>query len=249
MQEATLLFAALFLPLFPLSMVFNQLHGRLRKAWLRALLLLVWPQCGLYLITVSGVPVADWIGIWALFTAAFYAYRAIALRELGLWAGFLATSCWALLWLSPSEGMALHLQALGFSLPLALLGLISGHIDRRFGAAHVHARLALATTAPRLATALVFAVLAVIATPLFPGFFTMLASVSAHAANVPAIAAGLIAIWFLWTWSGIRLLEGLLVGDDRKPRSRDLSMSSAWIYGLGLAGLAAAGVVTAGAQL
>ena len=90
-------FAALFLPLFPISMVFNQGFARLRDPWLRAFMLLIWPQIGVWIIGQAEGPIPDWFVVWALLTSGLYAFRALALREVGLWIGFLATSAWALL--------------------------------------------------------------------------------------------------------------------------------------------------------
>ena len=50
MPEPSWIVAGLFLPLFPLGMVFNVLFQRIRNAWLRALLLLAWPLAGLGLL-------------------------------------------------------------------------------------------------------------------------------------------------------------------------------------------------------
>ena len=94
------LLAGLFVPVFPLSMVFNRLFAATRNTWLRSLLLLLWPQIGLLLIGTAETDIPNWLLSLALFTSVFYAFRAIALREMGQWTSFLATSLWALLWVS-----------------------------------------------------------------------------------------------------------------------------------------------------
>ena len=47
MPELYFLLAGLFLPLFPLSMVFNALFNRLQHVALRGILLIGWPHIGL----------------------------------------------------------------------------------------------------------------------------------------------------------------------------------------------------------
>src|SRR5699024_701811 len=66
--------AGLFLPLFPLSMGFNALLGRVRNGLLRAVLLLAWPQIGLSLAFSASNEIPDWVLVVALFTAALYAF-------------------------------------------------------------------------------------------------------------------------------------------------------------------------------
>ena len=70
MSTLVYLLAGLFLPLFPLSMLFNLLYARVRNPAMRGLLLLVWPQVGLTIIFAFGLthsePGSNWILAWAL---------------------------------------------------------------------------------------------------------------------------------------------------------------------------------------
>lgn len=238
--------AALFLPLFPLSMVFNLGFTRLRHPISRALLLLIWPQIGLFLVAQAATPSPDWFVAWALLTAVLYAYRAIAVREVGLWIGFVATSAWALLWLAGGGMPVLHIQALAFSVPLVMLSLLTTHIERRFGAANTRLNLGLATLAPRYAGVFTVAMLAAVATPLFPNFFTMLATIATQTgsdgAGLPVVAMALATVWLLWSWSGVRLLQGMVVGGGREDGAEDMSVSLAWVYAAGFLILAGAGL-------
>ena len=137
MSEIWLLMAGLFLPLFPLSMVFNELFNRLGNGKLRSVLLLVWPQLGLAIVSATGVEIPGWILAWALLTALLYGFRALVLREVNLWAGFVATSAWAVLWPVIGDNSAglsgLVFYGLGFSVPLALLVLLSGELEKLEG--------------------------------------------------------------------------------------------------------------------
>jgi hypothetical protein len=249
MSLSLYLLAALFLPLFPLSMVFNQGLGRLRQPWLRALLLLLWPQIGVLIISQAEARVPDWFVVWALLTAALYAYRALVLREVGLWIGFVATSAWALLWVGSVEPTGLFLQALGFSLPFALMSLLTGSLEDRMGAAHASLGGGLGVSAPRLAALFVVAVLAVVATPIFPGFFTLLATVIGQVAAAPSTALALVLIWLLWTWSGARLLHGIVVGPPREAAVKDMTTTATWGYAAGFVVLALVGIELGGVLL
>ena len=233
MTEVLLLLAGLFLPLFPLSMVFNEIFNRTDKAALRIALLLIWPQIGIVIVKAVGAEIPSWIIFWALFSAILYGFRALAIRAVGLWSGFLATSAWAILWITLANGAELSqlvFFALGFSVPLALLVLLSRELEKRFGAAYTGLYGGLALTMPRLSGVLVLVVLAVIATPFFPGFSVMLAAITGSSANSFAAATTVAATWLLWTWAGARLLQGLIVGPAHEEVAVDFSMSTTWGY-------------------
>jgi len=245
------LIAALFLPLFPLSMAFNALFQLVRQAWLRALLLLLWPLAGLAVLQGLQPALPDGVVGWALFTAALYAFRAVVINEAGLWCGFLATSAWALGWVVLAAGggllpVLLHLMA--FSLPLLMLVFLIAAVEKRFASAFAGVVNGIAGSCPRLAGVFAITLLAAIGSPLFPSFFAMLGSISAMIAS-PAVMLALVAIWLLWSWSGMRLLQGLLVGPPDPAGQRDLRRSLSLLSGLLLCSLAVAGVVAAGDML
>ena len=238
------LLAGIFLPLFPFSMVLNVLYGRLRHPGLRVLLLLAWPQIGLYLVFAYGLVVPQWLVTWALLTSLLYAVRVLVLREVGLWTSFLATSAWALLWILLANGTAgFHLEvfALGISIPLVLLALLGASLERRFGAAYLGLYGGLATRLPRFSGILAVVVLAIVATPLFPTFFAMLSMILKTLPVAPLVAAGVAIVWLLWSWAGAKLLQGLLVG-SQGPAVADLSRVNMWLYITVLAGLVFTGV-------
>lgn len=245
MHGMTYLLAGIFLPLFPLSMGFNLLLGRCRHVALRVALLLLWPQFGLLLLQTWPTDFPNWLAPLALMTSGLYALRALALRDVGQWSGFLATSAWALLWIPLQEGTSItqvQLYALGFSAPLVLLALLGAGLERRFGAAYAGLYGGLANSIPRFAGVLVFVILAIIATPLFPAFFILLASIVQAIADMPVIAVGIAAVWLIWSWSGARLLQGLIAGPADKQQAADLSLSLTWIYSLVLLLLVVAGL-------
>lgn len=247
-----ILLTGLFLPLFPLSMVFNALFARLRNPALRTALLLIWPQIGLVVLYQTAPALSPWIMPWALATSALYALRALALRDVGVWIGFLATSAWALMWLTPFAGAhveRMQLYGLSFSAPLVLMAALGAGLERRFGAAYTGLYGGLAQTLPRFSGVLVVVVLAVVATPLFPGFFAMLETVVVTTALAPAIAVGAVLVWLLWTWAGARLLHGLVVGPAGDVDARDLSHGATWSYAILLGLLVIGGLYGLGGVL
>ena len=245
------LLAALFLPLFPLSMVFNVLYARLRQPVLRALLLLVWPQIGLWILSTYAVAIPNWLILWSLLTALLYALRALTLRELGLWTSFVGTSAWALLWIlmdKETQITQVQLFALGISVPLLLLALLGAGLERRFGAAYLGLYGGLAHSIPRFSGILVIVVLAIVATPLFPTFFAMLAMIIKTMPDAPLLAVGVGIVWLLWSWAGARLLQGLIVGPQHNAVA-DLSQANMWLYIVVLVGLVIVSVYCLGALL
>lgn len=241
--------AALFLPLFPLSMAFNGLFAWARNGVLRAALLLVWPQLGLALVFATAAPVPTWLPPLALFTSALYAFRAVALRDVSQWVSYLATSGWALLWLvlmNESDEQLIRFYALGFSAPLAMLALLGARLERGFGAAYTGLYGGLAHMLPRFSGVLVFVVLAIVAAPLFPNFFTMLGTVVAATPSAPLPAILVAGVWLLWTWAGVRLLQGLIVGPANDSEVADLSLASTWVYTTVLIALLVSGIYVTG---
>lgn len=249
MSAAMYFIPALFLPLFPLSMIFNALFARLKHPLPRTLLLLLWPQLGVAALYLSAAPVPVWVVFLAVLTSLFYGVRALALREMGLWTSFLATSSWALLWIWAHEGaddMVLHFYALSFSVPLVLMALLTAGLERRFGAAYAGLYGGLAQVLPRFSGVLVFVVLAVIATPLFPTFFAMLATIVTALPAAPALGVGVAFTWLIWSWAGARLLQDMLVGPGKACEARDLSLASTWVYAAVMLLLVAAGLAWMG---
>lgn len=248
-EVAFLLLTGLFLPLFPLSMVFNWLFGRTGNHLLRAVLLLLWPQIGILLIQKLAFQIPDWLLSLAVATSALYAFRVLAIRDIGQWCGFLATSSWALLWIPAHAGISIpHVQlyALAFSVPLVLLTFLGSVLEQRFGAACTGLYGGLAESIPRFSTILVLVILAIIATPLFPSFFIMTAMILQAIYTMPAVAIGIAGVWLLWSWAGAWLLQGLIIGMPGEERTADLHPGATWGYVSILGLLITAGIVGTG---
>jgi hypothetical protein len=185
-------------------------------------------------------------------TSSLYALRTVALRDLRLWTGYMATSAWSLLWpaaaFAPLAGSmhALAFQAAGLSAPFVLLTWISGRLDAEFGAAYAGVCGGLAGTVPRLSGLLTLAILAAVATPLVPGFFILLATTLHALPAMPGSALLILAVWLLWAWSGARILRGFIVGPARSAPVRDLGNAAAALLGLTFVVLMLAGIQISG---
>jgi len=247
-----ILVAGIFLPLFPMSMLFNAVIENIKHAWLRAVLFVVWPLCGLFLVLYSKVDIPDWVLPLALTTSALYALRMLSLREVNQWNGFLATSLWSLIWLSimqDTSAVLLYSYALSMSAPLVLLVLLTAGLEQRFGAAYTELYGGLARTIPRYAGVLVTVVVAAIATPLFPTFFIMLNMVVEVISAMPFAAMALLLIWLLWSWAGARLIQGLIVGRASDIEMVDMNVTTISLFSLVLMALIVAGLYLSGVIL
>lgn len=252
MVDASLIIAMLFLPLFPLGMVFNALFQRVRNVWLRVVLLLTWPLPGVWILYSATPVIPDWFVYWALFSAVLYGFRAVVVKDVGVWLGFLATSSWALSWIALKFGVKfdeLVLHALAFSLPLSLLAILVAELESRYQSAYAGIVSGLAQVQPRLSGMFVMAMLAVIGSPLFPAFFTMLDTIIHVATALPAVAVGVVTVWLLWSWSGIRLLQELLVGPAIPVPDKDISYGVTMTYGSSLVMLVVGGIYISGVLL
>ena len=247
-----ILLAGIFLPLFPLSMLFNAIIDKVENGIARVVLFIIWPLIGLSIVVNSDVVLPSWLLSLVLFTSVLYAIRMLSLRELVQWTGFLATSLWSLLWLPIIQGGSGNLVyglALGMSAPLVLLVLLSAGLEKRFGAAFTDLYGGLARTIPRFAGVFVTVVVAAIATPLFPTFFIMLDLVVETISTQPLATVALLLIWLLWSWAGARLMQGLIVGRASEHKIPDLSALATSFYGAALIVLLSGGVYLSGVIL
>ncbi|WP_322522177.1 hypothetical protein SR882_04645 [Guyparkeria halophila] len=240
MNTLLLLLAGFFLPLFPLSMVFNWLLGRFNNPVIRVALILVWPQIGVLLVLAAGVPLTGSAFLWwGLITAAFYAWRLLTVRELGQWAAMLATSAFALTWVMAADGaraIDLHAFVLGFAVAPALLVAITTLLERRLGAAYSGLVTGMARDIPRLAGLITVVLLAAMALPISPGFFVML-DLLLDSDPAPVIIA--LLTWLFWSWAGTRLLRDTVFGPRSGKSLVDLPAPQAWAF----AGVIVAAVV------
>ena len=174
------------------------------------------------------------------------------MRELTHWISFFAISTWAIIWLALGyidDVSALRLLGLGFSVPLAILTLLGDQLKKQFGASYAGLYNGLGHAMPRFSGLLVFTVLAVIATPVFPGFTGMTAAFLQTTQSGFLGSIILCLIWLLWGWAGARLIQGFVIGKDHHEKVEDLSPALAWLYSGVLIGLAAFGIYLMGQLL
>lgn len=236
------LLALWFLPLFPFSGLFVYLVGRLiRWPLVRAALFVAWPVIG---VLVLGHDVPGWMRLWALFSALLYALRLMTMRDLRLWGAYLGASSYALLWL-PDAGHAPGWQAaLALGIPLAFLALVTGMLEKRFGAAYSGLYGGLHLRQRRLAGLLTAVTLAAVAAPIFPGFF-VLTGIAFHTGL--GYAVGSLLTWVLWGWSAALLLQGFMLGPPRA--APDVGTTGTAVSAAMLAILVGAGLISISALL
>jgi len=235
MATMSLLLAGLFLPLFPMSIVFNYVFQRVSSVWLRVFIILVWPLPGLWLIENSAAEVVDIYVYWALLTAVLYGFRSVVVKELTFWTGFIATSAWSLLWVAEYLEATVNdlvMHAFAYSVPLVLLALIVARLERQYESAYVGVVTGLAHEQPRMAGIVVVVILAVIGSPVFPSFFSLLSNINNVVILLPSVAVAITLVWLLWSWSGVRLLQELIVGDSDVYRREDISHGLTILFGL-----------------
>lgn len=241
--------AALFLPLFPFSMLLNLILFRLRWPVARFVLLLGWPQIGVAVLMFTDPEIHALVVPWAVASSALYALRLLTVRDLGQWAGFLAASVLPLTWVLAQSGApteSLHLFAFWFSLPAALLALLTQPLIDRFGAAYAGLPGGLSAMLPRLSAVLVVTLLAAVATPPFPGFFAMLDLLKRMSASS---GVAILVIWLVWGWGATRLLQGFVVGAAQPAVIADVGRPSTWAYTSVLCALVIAGLYLTGGGL
>lgn len=248
MSSMSLLLAGFFLPLFPMSIVFNFVFQRANSAILRVLLILVWPIPGLWLIENTAAELLDIYVYWALFTAMFYGFRTVVVKELSVWTGFIATSAWSLLWVAEYLGAKIDdlvMHTFAYSIPLVLLALIVARLERQYESAYVGVVTGLAQEQPRMTGLVVVVILAVIGSPIFPSFFSLLSNINNVVTVLPSIAVAITLVWLLWSWSGIRLLQELVVGDPAVFKHDDISQAQTMLFILSFVLLVAGGLYMA----
>ncbi len=241
------LLAALLLPgVFPLSMVFGALLGRLPGNAARTLALALLPAAGVLLLSLADPPRHGLAALQALMlgSAVLYAWRLLGVRELFVWARLQAASAGALVWLAwlhGAHGARLFALAAALLAPAVLLSLLAGSMQRRVGAAYAGLRGSIGGAYPRLGAALAVCLLAVLALPPFPGFLALLDLLRQLGGRAAAVV---LLVWLLWSWAGAMLWQGTQFG-PAWPAAPAPDLARAQLFGLSLA----AGVFVLGGLL
>ncbi len=230
--------AAAFLPLFPLSWLFNRAVASLPVGAVQGGAALLLPQLGLALLhwapAVQAWPRMEREGgmVVATVSALLYAVRALSARDLGIWTRLVLSSGLATIWLAWWAGTpisALRVMALGWSLPAGVALVLTGVLVRRAGGAYIGLQGGLVAVMPRMTTSLVIAVLALTATPVFSPFFALWKGLG----SVPvAWLPFWLPLLFLWGWAAGRLFQDLLFGDYRGEPVTDIGRAGVVLIAL-----------------
>lgn len=251
MDWLLLALAAVLLPVFPFSLLFNRLISSAPGYWMQAAAVVLLPQLGIRLMDLlpqSRLPFlhgSSWIGL-VIFTAMFYAFRAISVRDVAVWARLMATSGLTLAWLlrmPQTAPSAMPSLALAWSAPAALLTILAGRLAARAGGAYLGLQGGLATVLPRLSALMALSALAVGATPVFPSFFTLI-----HVFLVLHLSWlwPLLLLILIWGWSVGSFLQELLFGTYRGERIPDLGAATTWLAASAVVFLALSGPLWSG---
>lgn len=227
MEWIKLVVAGVLLPVFPFSVVFNALISWTPTWWGKAAAMVVLPEVGVGLLTSAPsarlplVHSRGWI-VLVIFSALLYAFRAISVREISIWARLMATSGLSLVWIlevSHRGGHAVAVAVLAWSIPATLLLILAGLLTERTGGAYLGLQGGLATLAPRLSGLLTLSALALVATPPFPSFFALL-----HVIGLLRLywLWPLLLLLLIWGWSLGSFLQQLLFGTYGGERFADL---------------------------
>ncbi len=166
-------------------------------------------------------------------SALLYGFRAVVVSEsrsvdrfhghLGLVADLDCTGSWG-------EAESTGVACAGIQSATGPAACLVAELEQRYESAFAGIVSGVAQAQPRLSGVLVITMLAVIGSPLFPGFFSMLSNVTRAVGVVPCAAVGVAAVWLLWSWSGARLLQDILVGPAYISSGDDLSRGITTIY-------------------
>lgn len=248
MTVLPLVIATMLLALFPFSMVFLALYDRLSGS-VRSVLLLLWPLPGALALAASETEAPVWLVAWAMLSAVLHAWRGLGACDAREWLGLTAASAWPLLFAGGALDSRAAVVAIGFGLPLLAANIVLDAVERRYGAAHAALDLRLASEAPRLAGLFVVTVLAAAALPVSPSFFAMFSLFGGREGDPVLTPLALLGVWFLWSWSGARLIHVIVPGARRRTAgdldltAARMSMAVAALALMGIAGLFMGGLL------
>lgn len=254
MEWLELVLVGMLLPVFPASVVFNAVIRWTPTGWGKAAAMILLPEVGVALlpsISSARVPLVHsrgWIVLVA-FSALLYAFRAISVREISIWARLMATSGLGLVWIFEATHRGRDVMAvavLAWSVPAALLLVLAGLLTERSGGAYLGLQGGLARVVPRISSLATLSALALVATPLFPSFFALL-----HVIGVLRLfwLWPLLLVLLVWGWSLGGFLQQLLFGSYSGERFPDLGTLATSSGAVVLSLLVVSAVVWSGAWI
>jgi hypothetical protein len=261
MTLALFILAALFLPLYPFSMLSTALlqsgstEGLRRSALhaprTKALLILGAPLLGAALLTLAlsrsegGGALLPVFALWGGLTSLLYAFRMLSAKDAHIWVSQLYVSALALIWVGAAHGVSPLLPALGLAASLLPLLFLLQTLMHRFGIARSGLYPGLGKRMPLFALLFTVAVLMAAAVPVSPSFFAVAElAFGGVAANELLTLIPISLSWLLWTWAGINLLTGIVFGLPREDLAyADIEYGRAASVGAGMLALAVLGIL------
>jgi hypothetical protein len=256
-----LLLAAVFLPLYPLSMLTTSLlqrgapdaaPSRLGSARAKAALMILWPVLGTGLLSAA-LALADErsegmltaLAVWGGATSVLYAFRLLSARDAHIWMSQLFASALALIWVGAAHGVSPLLPALGLAAPMLPLLFLFRELSTRFGIARSGLYRGLGLRMPLFSGLFIVAALMAVAVPLSPSFFAIAeVAMGGVAANEALTLVPVGLSWLLWTWAGVNLLSGIVFGVPREDLIyNDMARPAALRFAAGMAALALLGLL------
>ena len=206
-----LLMGVLF-PTFPLSLPASFLLQRFRK--LRGLLFIALPIAGFILYAGAGKPLLPgWALALGLFSSALYALKSLSAGSLSRWTVYHYVSVFSLIWVFLSRAEINLVFVVGMVLPFTALNLVLNSLESVFGSTHRSVLRGVGSASPILGLFTALSMLTSIAMPTAPVFFK---AVTASLLLSPYEFVALAVIWFLWGWSGVRLLAQVITGEPKE---------------------------------
>jgi hypothetical protein len=215
--------AALFLlPIFPFSIATNFFLAKLKGKTLLVTLLVMF-FIGTFLLSMSDNQiVVKYISIFALLGSILYAFRMLSVSTAYSYLIFYYTVLSGFVWFWKFiEGDMLHFTIV-MTLPLCVFGLLIAFLDSQYGCVHYKMFRGLGKHLPRFSILLILTIPFLIMTPYISGFDVFIVNISKF--NIYYLC-GILLIWILMTWSGVRLIEKFIYGKaTRNLRYKDVSV-------------------------
>lgn len=149
----------------------------------------------------------------ALFTSFLYSLRSLSLWSLNAWAGYHFIAVFSTFWTMVGSSGVNPVILVATSSAFLSLYLMIRFLEVRFGTSHFRGLGGLALNSPYLSFLLVINILILIAVPPSVIFLNGLVSVLVSELVLYPL---LFALWFLWSWSGIRVISKVVLGKGRE---------------------------------
>ncbi len=219
MESAPLIMAsALFLPLFPLHLLYITALTRTPRTLTIALAILL-PVAGLFMVPEIPLALRPAVGTLAAIGALWGAVKALAQIDVARLLAFGGFSLYSVLWWHLSQvgkvdSLALSYAA-GVTLAIGGLTLAWSMIRARFGDLDLHHIGGLFSPMPRFALCTALLVMAAAGLPPFGLFFSYLKILLNPSTTMSLGLVAIIATWFAASWYLFKLMQRLLFGPHR----------------------------------